>query len=170
WSEERLRNCRTLLRRNHPGEIQAALGELSRVGDLIDSVRSAETLLALEGAAAKTYFAHFGGLLKGEDEGGTVRFDFAARNRRPPADPVNALLSFLYAILSKDATVTLQSVGFDPMLGFLHRPRYGRPSLALDLMEEFRPLVVDSAVLSLINNREVVSSDFVRRGGAVALT
>lgn len=166
----KVRNCRTLLRRNHPGEIQAALGELSRVGDLIDSVRSAETLLALEGAAAKTYFAHFGGLLKGEDEGGAVRFDFAARNRRPPADPVNALLSFLYAILSKDATVTLQSVGFDPMLGFLHRPRYGRPSLALDLMEEFRPLVVDSAVLSLINNREVVSSDFIRRGGAVALT
>ncbi len=166
----KVRNCRTLLRRNHPGEIQAALGELSRVGDLIDSVRSAETLLALEGAAAKTYFAHFGGLLKGEDEGGTVRFDFAARNRRPPADPVNALLSFLYAILSKDATVTLQSVGFDPMLGFLHRPRYGRPSLALDLMEQFRPLVVDSTVLSLINNREVVPSDFVRRGGAVALT
>jgi CRISP-associated protein Cas1 len=132
-------------------------------------VDSAETLLALEGAAAKTYFAHFGGLLKA-DEGGTAGFDFTARNRRPPGDSVNALLSFLYAILAKDAAVTLQAVGFDPMLGFFHRPRYGRPSLALDLMEEFRPLVVDSVVLSMINNREVGKSDFVRRGGAVALT
>ena len=88
----------------------------------------------------------------------------------PPADPVNSLLSFLYAILTKDVTVTLQSVGFDPMLGFFHRPRYGRPSLALDLMEEFRPLIADSTVLSMINNREVGESDFVQRGGAVALT
>ena len=165
----KIRNCRTLLRRNHAGEIQAVLGELARVGDLADRVDSAETLLALEGAAAKSYFAHFGGLLK-TDEDGTARFDFSARNRRPPTDPVNALLSFLYAILAKDATVALQSVGFDPMLGFFHRPRYGRPSLALDLMEEFRPLVVDSAVLSMINNRELAKSDFVRRGGAVALT
>lgn len=165
----KVRNCRTLLRRNHPGEIQAALGELARVGELVDTVDSAETLLALEGAAAKIYFAHFGNLLK-TDEDGTAGFDFRARNRRPPGDPVNALLSFLYAILAKDSAVTLQSVGFDPMLGFFHRPRYGRPSLALDLMEEFRPLVVDSAVLSMINNREVVKGDFVRRGGAVALT
>lgn len=165
----KIRNCRTLLRRNHPGEIQAPLDELARVGELVDTVGSAETLLALEGAAAKTYFAHFGGLLKADIDG-TGRFDFAARNRRPPKDPVNAQLSFLYAILAKDAAVTLQSVGFDPMLGFFHRPRYGRPSLALDLMEEFRPLVVDSTVLSLINNREVGKSDFVRRGDAVALT
>jgi CRISPR-associated protein Cas1 len=165
----KIRNGRTLLRRNHPGEIDAALSELSRVGNLVDTVDSAETLLALEGAAAKTYFAHFGGLLRANDDG-TARFDFTARNRRPPGDPVNALLSFLYAILAKDAAVTLQSVGFDPMLGFFHRPRYGRPSLALDLMEEFRPLVVDSTVLGMINNREVGKSDFVRRGGAVALT
>ena len=165
----KVRNCRTLLRRNHTGEIQAVLRELARVGDLVDHVDSAETLLALEGAAAKAYFAHFGGLLKADAEG-TSRFDFGARNRRPPADPVNSLLSFLYAILTKDVTVTLQSVGFDPMLGFFHRPRYGRPSLALDLMEEFRPLIADSTVLSMINNREVGESDFVQRGGAVALT
>jgi CRISPR-associated protein Cas1 len=166
----KIRNCRTLLRRNHPDDIQAVLAELARVTDLVNSTESAETLLALEGAAAKTYFARFGGLLKAEDEGGVARFDFTARNRRPPADPVNALLSFLYAILTKDVTVTLQSVGFDPMLGFFHRPRYGRPSLALDLMEEFRPLVVDSAVFSMVNNREVAPSDFVRRGGAAAMT
>ena len=162
----KIRNCRTLLRRNHQGEIQAVLGELARVGDLVEGADSAETLLALEGAAAKTYFAHFAGLIKA-DEDGIARFDFVTRNRRPPGDPVNALLSFLYAILAKDATVTLQSVGFDPMLGFFHRPRYGRPSLALDLMEEFRPLVVDSTVLSVVNNREVGESDFVRRGESV---
>ena len=165
----KVRNCRTLLRRNHTGEIQAVLRELARIGDLVDHADSTETLLALEGAAAKAYFAHFGGLLKANEEG-TSRFDFGARNRRPPADPVNSLLSFLYAILTKDVTVTLQSVGFDPMLGFFHRPRYGRPSLALDLMEEFRPLIADSTVLSMINNREVGESDFVQRGGAVTLT
>ncbi len=165
----KVRNCRTLLRRNHAGDIQAVLGELARVSDLVDQVDSAGTLLALEGAAAKTYFAHFGGLLKADEEG-TARFDFGARNRRPPTDPVNSLLSFIYAILAKDATVTLQSVGFDPMLGFFHRPRYGRPSLALDLMEEFRPIIADSTVLSMVNNREVGKSDFVRRGAAVALT
>ncbi|MGI0132971.1 MAG: CRISPR-associated endonuclease Cas4g/Cas1g [Thermoplasmata archaeon] len=163
----KVRNCRTLLRRNHPGDIAAPLGELARIADLVESTTSAETLLALEGAAAKTYFAHFGGLIKAEAD--APSFDFTTRNRRPPTDPVNALLSFLYALLAKDATVTLQSVGFDPMLGFFHRPRYGRPSLGLDLMEEFRPLVADSVALSLVNNRETTSSDFVRRGGAVAL-
>jgi CRISPR-associated protein Cas1 len=165
----KVRNCRTLLRRNHEGDITAALEELARILDLVDSTTTAESLLAMEGAAAKTYFAHFGGMFKSKDEEGATSFDFSARNRRPPVDPVNALLSFLYAILAKDTTVTLQSVGFDPMLGFFHRPRYGRPSLALDLMEEFRPLIVDSTVISLINNKEVVPSDFVRRAGAVAM-
>ena len=164
----KVRNCRTLLRRNHEGDISAALDELARLLDLVESATSAETLLAMEGAAAKTYFAHFGGMLKAKGDG-AVSFDFSARNRRPPVDPVNALLSFLYAILAKDTMVTLQSVGFDPMLGFFHKPRYGRPSLALDLMEEFRPIIVDSAVISLINNKEVVPSDFVRRAGAVAM-
>ena len=164
----KVRNCRTLLRRNHEGDVSAALDELARLLDLVESATSAETLLAMEGAAAKTYFAHFGGMLKAKDDG-AVSFDFSARNRRPPVDPVNALLSFLYAILAKDTTVTLQSVGFDPMLGFFHKPRYGRPSLALDLMEEFRPIIVDSAVISLINNKELVPSDFVRRAGAVAM-
>lgn len=97
-------------------------------------------------------------------------FDFAARIRRPPRDPVNALLSFLYSLLVKEIVVTLVGVGFDPYLGFYHQPRYGRPALALDLMEEFRPLVADSTVLTLINNGEVRRSDFIARAGAVALT
>jgi CRISPR-associated protein Cas1 len=80
------------------------------------------------------------------------------------------LLSLGYALLAKDLTIILQAVGFDPYLGFYHQPRYGRPALALDVMEEFRPLVVDSVVLSAINTGAVKLSDFVRRGGAVALT
>jgi len=96
-------------------------------------------------------------------------FKFKNRNRRPPTDPVNAMLSFTYSLLVKEAFVVLLSTGFDPFLGFYHRPRYGRPALALDLMEEFRPLIADSVVISLINNQEIVSDDFVYRAGSVAL-
>lgn len=97
-------------------------------------------------------------------------FDFLRRNRRPPRDPVNALLSLGYGLLAKDLTVLCASVGLDPFLGFYHQPRYGRPSLALDMMEPFRPLIVDSAVLSAINQRMVTLSDFIAAGEAVALT
>lgn len=127
------------------------------------------TLLGMEGVAANVYFSHFAGMLKYLDDTNAPEFIFSARNRRPPTDPVNALLSFLYSLLVKDITVTLLSVGFDPYLGFYHKPKYGRPALALDLMEEFRPLVADSTVISLINNREISPKDFVRRGPAVAL-
>lgn len=97
-------------------------------------------------------------------------FNVENRNRRPPRDPVNALLSFVYALLVKELTVALVSAGFDPMLGFYHQPRYGRPSLALDLAEEYRPLIGDSVVLTLINNGEVSPKDFIRRAGGIALT
>ena len=100
----------------------------------------------------------------------SFRFDFEKRNRRPPRDPVNALLSLGYGVLAKDLTVTCATVGLDPYLGFYHQPRFGRPSLALDMMEPFRPLVVDSAVLSAINQRMVTSHDFIAAGDAVALT
>jgi len=96
-------------------------------------------------------------------------FDFESRNRRPPRDPVNALLSFLYSMLSKDMVVTLVRIGLDPYLGFYHQPRYGRPALALDLIEEFRPLIADSVAIGVINNGEVRPSDFVTRAGSVAL-
>ena len=92
------------------------------------------------------------------------------RNRRPPRDPVNALLSLGYSLLAKDLTVACYAVGFDPYVGFYHQPRFGRPALALDLMEPFRPLIVDSAVLTAINTGMVTAGDFVRAGGAVALT
>jgi CRISPR-associated protein Cas1 len=97
-------------------------------------------------------------------------FSFAGRNRRPPRDPVNCLLSYVYGLLTKDFTALLHAVGFDPYLGFYHRPRFGRPALALDIAEEFRPLVAESVVVNLINNREVGGSDFLVRAGGVALT
>ena len=131
------------------------------------SVRSADmaSLLGIEGVAAKTYFAALAELLKHESA-----FDFEGRNRRPPRDPINALISYLAAILVKELTIALSAVGLDPMVGFYHQPRYGRPSLALDLAEEFRPLVIDSVVLTLVNHGEIGEEHFVRRAGAVTLT
>lgn len=153
-----------------PGNGQKAsrrriLEELDDLGRKAARATSAESLLGLEGMAAKVYFAGFAKLLAGD-----AAFDMAGRNRRPPRDPVNALLSLLYAMLIKELTVTLQAVGFDPMLGFYHRPRYGKPSLALDMAEPFRPLVADSVAMTLINNGEVSGSSFLHRAGAVALT
>ncbi|QGJ70644.1 CRISPR-associated endonuclease Cas1 [Planctomycetales bacterium 10988] len=161
----KIKNCRTLLRRNLPVKKDVCLSRLSELHQQASQVNSVDSLLGLEGMAAKIYFANFGRLLKNKQT-----FSVTGRNRRPPTDPVNCLLSFLYAILCKELTVTLQAVGFDPMLGFMHRPRYGRPSLALDLAEEFRPLIADSTTLMLINNGEVGDSNFLSRAGAVTLT
>lgn len=97
-------------------------------------------------------------------------FDFTRRNRRPPRDAVNALLSLGYSLLARDCTVAAHAVGFDPYVGFYHQPRFGRPALALDLMEEFRPLIADSVALTLINNRVLGPGDFVRAGDAVNLS
>jgi len=97
-------------------------------------------------------------------------FNFTHRNRRPPTDPVNAMLSLAYSLLAKDCVLALLAVGFDPYVGFFHQPRFGRPALALDLMEEFRALVGDSTVLSCINNRAITETDFVQAGQAVNLT
>lgn len=97
-------------------------------------------------------------------------FDFTRRNRRPPRDAVNALLSLGYSLLARDCTVAAHAVGFDPYVGFYHQPRFGRPALALDLMEEFRPLIADSVALTLINTRIISPGDFVRAGDAVNLS
>jgi CRISPR-associated protein Cas1 len=162
----KIRNCRTLLRRHAGERLRFELNQLAEHVHKAEAAATAESLLGIEGMAAKIYFAGFGGMLKRQGEG----FDLDGRNRRPPKDPVNAMLSFVYALLVKELAVEAQAVGFDPMLGFYHRPRYGRPSLALDLAEEFRPLIGDSVVLTLVNNGEVSPSSFVRRAGAVALT
>ena len=166
----KIRNQRTLLRRNAREVPTAALVMMAEMRRKAGEADSLERLLGLEGTAAREYFAHFSKMFKPQDGATEPAFDFNGRNRRPPRDPVNALLSFLYAMLMKELLVALIGVGFDPYLGFYHQPRYGRPALALDLMEEFRPLVADSVVLSLINNGELRPSDFIARAGAVALT
>ena len=162
----KIKNCRTLLRRNHRQPPPAVLAELDRLADRAEAVSSLDTLLGIEGAAARTYFSEFQGMIKAE----SMDFDFHGRNRRPPRDPVNAVLSFLYAMLIKQAMVTAFTVGFDPYMGFYHQPKYGKPALALDLVEEFRPLIADSVCLSLINNGELGPGHFITRGDAAALT
>jgi len=165
--EGKIRNCRTLLRRNSKEVSKPAMKELMRLARLASHAPSSGELLGIEGSAGRVYFLHFGDMLKSSYE---LEFDFNSRNRRPPTDPVNALLSYLYSILAKDATVTLLEVGFDPFLGFYHKPRYGRPSLALDVMEEFRPLICDSVTIGLINTEEIHPDNFIKRGNAVSLT
>ena len=160
------RNQRTLLRRNHPAIDKAVLRELRRLADSARDARDFGVLLGIEGAAAALYFKHFTGMLKTDD----LAFDFNGRNRRPPRDPVNALLSYVYGLLCKDTTAMALSIGLDPYMGLYHRPRYGKPALALDLMEELRPLGGDSVVVSLINNGEVRASSFVSRADGCNLT
>ena len=166
----KIRNQRTLLQRNHVEPPERALALLKRLADRARAAGDLEELLGVEGSAARVYFEQFAGMIKVGDDAKLEAFDFRRRNRRPPRDPVNALLSLGYALLTRDLTVTCAAVGFDPFIGYYHQPRFGRPALALDLMEGFRPLVVDSAVLTAVNGRMVAGGDFVRAGAAVALT
>ncbi|KQZ84702.1 type I-C CRISPR-associated endonuclease Cas1 [Mesorhizobium sp. Root157] len=126
-----------------------------------------EQLRGAEGEAASLYFGTFDALIRAPDP----QMRFQGRSRRPPLDPVNALLSFLYTLLTHDCRSAAEGVGLDPAVGFLHRDRPGRPSLALDLMEELRPILADRLALSLINRRQLRVADFeTRDGGAVWLT
>ena len=182
----KIQNQRTLLMRNH---IEPPLDALQFIKNLkweSERAESLASLLGIEGLAARVYFEHFDGMIKtnrdsvghskqaqeasNESGGNWLRFDFDGRNRRPPRDPVNALLSLGYSLLAKDLTITCAGVGLDPYLGFYHQPRHGRPALALDLMEPFRSLVVDSTVITAINNRMIEPKHFVSAGDAVALT
>jgi CRISPR-associated protein Cas1 len=165
----KIRNARTLLRRNHRGE--GADRVVAQLSDLVEAAAAAEgvpTLLGIEGTAARLYFSRFTGMLT-NPEIDTASFDQNGRSRRPPPDPVNALLSFVYALLVKDLTVVINAVGLDPYLGVYHRPRYGRPALALDLAEEFRPIVADSTVVQVINNSEIRARHFTQRAGGCQL-
>ncbi len=162
WVQAKIRNSRTLLRRNWRGEadVNPVLTGLTRLSSQAGRARDLNSLLGIEGAAAARYFQHFNGMLK--QVGGTTLFEMRNRNRRPPTDPVNALLSFGYAMLTRTWVVVLSATGFDPYRGFYHQPRYGRPALALDMMESYRPLIVDSVVVTAINNGEIRPTDFVR--------
>ncbi len=168
----KIQNCRTLLRRNWKREesSQPVLVDLRSDVHRAARAQSLPELLGIEGAAAARYFRAFDAMLARDGHGGTPRFDFETRNRRPPTDPVNALLSFAYSLLVRTWTVTLAAVGLDAFRGLFHQPRYGRPALALDLMEPFRPLVADSVVVQAINNGEVRPTDFVSAASAVNLS
>ncbi len=168
----KIQNQKTLLRRNWktdtaPDELlegfQHDVRRAQRAADLGE-------LLGAEGNAAARYFGAFPAMLSKWEDEHTLAFDFTTRNRRPPTDPVNAMLSYAYALLTRTWSVALTAVGLDCYRGFYHQPRYGRPALALDMMEPFRPLIADSCVIQAINNGEVRPSDFISAAGSVALT
>ncbi len=165
----KIRNQRVMLQRNHVEPPRLVLERMKGLARQAEETASIEQLLGVEGNAARLYFEHFSGMVKVEDED-VEAMVFENRNRRPPRDPVNALLSLAYSLLAKDLAIVCASVGLDPYWGFYHQPRFGRPALALDLMEIFRPLIADSAVLSALNTGMVRSENFVRVGAAVSLT
>lgn len=166
----KLKNYRNALlrgQREFPDlKLQSAITQLEQAIAPIETTGTIDSLRGLEGSGSAAYFGSFNALIR------TEGFRFTTRNRRPPLDPVNALLSLGYALLRHDIQSAVNVVGFDPYLGYLHTERYGRPSLALDLMEEFRPLVVDAIVLSGINRRMLSMEEFVTESlsGAVSLT
>jgi CRISPR-associated protein Cas1 len=150
------------------GSDEPAARDMADLLHRLERISDPAVLLGTEGQAAALYFGQFGRLLKAPNPG--REFDFQSRNRRPPRDPVNALLSFGYALLLKDCFSALCTVGFDPYCGFFHAGRYGKPSLALDLMEEFRAIIADSVVLTLINNGSLTPREFLVWREACQLT
>lgn len=166
----KLKNYRTILLRREREDaqldLQSHIQRLAASIAPIDKTNSIDSLRGLEGAGSAAYFGCFDRLIKSSN------FQFEGRRRRPPTDPVNALLSLGYALLRHDVQSAVNIVGFDPYLGYLHLERYGRPSLALDLMEEFRPVVVDSIVFSIVNKGLLSPADFTTEplSGAVSLT
>jgi CRISPR-associated protein Cas1 len=167
-------NSRTVLRRalrDHPKKVdnrplEDAAGKLGHSLENIQSGLPLDTLRGIEGESAHTYFSVFDHLIVSQKDG----FSFRERNRRPPLDRVNCLLSFIYTLLMHDMRSALESVGLDPAVGFLHRDRPGRPGLALDMMEEFRPFLADRLTLSLINLNQVKENGFTQsESGAVLM-
>ncbi len=154
----KIHNQRVMLMRN--GDVpDRVLQLMAGFRDATESAREITELLGIEGTAAALYFEQFESMLKRRDD---WKFDWRGRNRRPPRDPLNAMLSLGYSMLAKELTGVCHAVGVDPFLGFMHQPRYGRPALALDLMEEFRPLVADSVAISLVNRGELGPEDFIK--------
>ena len=170
--EAKIRNSRTLLRRNwraDPDNRGEVLMRLKRMAQRAPNAKTAQELLGIEGEAAAVYFAAFENMLATDIRQGFATFSFSKRNRRPPADPVNAMLSLAYALLTRTFTTTISATGLDPYMGFYHQPRHGRPALALDLIEPFRSIIADSCVIQAINNGEVKPNHFVFNGPACAL-
>lgn len=170
----KLANCRIVLNRilrDHGDKVDAdairrASASIDRIIDGIPKCADTDGIRGYEGMAAAEYFGVFNHLIIDQKDD----FHFDERNRRPPLDAVNALLSFVYTLLAHDVRAAIESVGLDPAVGFLHRDRPGRPGLALDIMEEFRPVIADRLVLSLINRRQVSPKGFSKAAnGAVTM-
>lgn len=167
-------NYRNLLlrhQRNHPEiSTDGVAASAQKLGDRLTDIQGVESLDGLrgiEGECASEYFGTLSSLITSEGED----FAFVKRSKRPPLDPANALLSFLYAILANDVRSAVETVGLDPQVGFLHQLRSGRPSLALDIMEEFRAYLGDRVMLNLINLRQVTKKDFeIRESGEVRMS
>ncbi len=166
----KIKNSRTLLKRNSRQKVENVLVRLAHGITQAEKAETQAELLGIEGSAARDYFGVFQSMLHPGSSEVPTEFRFTGRNRRPPLDPVNAMLSYLYAILIKDMTAITFNIGLEPNLGYFHRPRYGRPALALDLSEEFRSIIADSVVVSLINRREIRVEDFIIHPFGVALT
>lgn len=163
-------NCRTVLlrtAREYPhAQLDAACDRLAACLNRLKPGLSLDETRGMEGEAANTYFGVFSLLIRQQDPA----FQFSGRNRRPPLDPVNCLLSFLYTLLTHDIRSALETCGLDPAVGFLHRDRPGRPSLALDMMEEFRPYLADRLACTLINRGQVKPKGFKKtESGAVVM-
>jgi CRISPR-associated protein Cas1 len=166
----KIQNQRTILRRNLDQRDPKLLGRLALHARQARHTAQASSLLGIEGIAAQLYFSAFHRLFRGTGAWAGEVFREQGRNRRPPGDEVNAVLSFLYAVLTKECAVITQAVGFEVYRGMYHTPKYGRPAMALDLCEEFRPLIADSVCLSLFNQGELTAQDFVKRARGMALT
>lgn len=170
----KIANCRQVLLRaqrdhseKHEGKtITRNAGRLAQYARKLATPQPLNEIRGIEGEASKSYFGSFDALITAQKQG----FAFRGRNRRPPTDNVNCLLSFVYTLLVHDCRSALEGVGLDPQVGFLHRDRPGRPSLALDMMEEFRAPFADRLVLSLINRQQVQAKDFQKsQGGGVTM-
>ena len=162
----KLENMRTILLRANRSlqdkEVAEATVAIRNMISLVPLTATVGSLLGIEGNGSSAYFGVFGKLLRGS-------MPFVRRRRRPPTDPINAMLSLGYTLLLQQVSAAIQVVGLDPYVGFLHQPRYGRPALALDLMEEFRPIIVDSVVLNIVNHRILSENDFHEELGVVNL-
>lgn len=166
FASGKIANQRTYLVRSHrerPNpQLEAAITQIKKLERRIQNAETLESTVGFEGASAAEYFGVFDHLIQNK-----TGFSFKKRVRRPPTDPMNAMLSFGYALLANDITGVLNGMGFDPYVGYLHKEVYGRASLALDLMEEFRPILVDSVVLSCVNKGVVRVQDFCSLPGGV---
>ncbi|HEU5382953.1 MAG TPA: type I-D CRISPR-associated endonuclease Cas1d [Ktedonobacteraceae bacterium] len=162
----KLDNMRTMLLRANRSQPDQELSEaaiaIHHMSQQASRTSTVGSLLGVEGNGSAAYFGVFRKLLRDP-------FNFTHRRRRPPTDPVNALLSLGYTLLLHQVSAAIQVVGFDPYLGFLHQPRHGRPALALDLMEEFRPIITDSVVLNVLNHHILTARDFQEELGVVHL-